>query len=467
MQIAKRAGGVPLGKRLKVLILAEAANPEWVSVPLVGWSLATALARQTEAHIVTQVRNREAFIRAGLRESIDFTAIDTESLLRPLSRLAERFRGNSGVAWTVQTAISSLAYPYFEHLVWKRFGQNIRDHSFDLVHRITPLTPTAPSSLSKRCARAGVAFVVGPLNGGVPWPAGFNSARRAEREWLSYVRSAYRLLPTASDTLKHASAIVAGSKYTLSEVPARNQHKCFYLPENGIDPARFSQKAEKHVSGPLRICFVGRLVPYKGPDILLEALAPLLRSGAAYLDILGDGPLMPVLQEIVRTENLGQAVTLHGWVQHHEVQGIMCRSQMMALPSIREFGGGVVLEAMALGLIPVVVDYAGPGELVDRSVGFKVALADRAGIVDGFRTLFLDLIAKPERLGGLPDACRRRVEDFFTWDAKARQMLQVYEWALNPKRRKPELLPPNGAAVEPLASNEGDNSGRQRGQCAP
>ena len=426
--------------RPRVLIIAEAANPDWVSVPLVGWSLTNALRDVADVHIVTHIRNRQAILEAGLTEGDDFTVIDSEMIARPLWRISNILRGGTGKGWTTATAISVISYYYFEALVWKKFGKAIRSGKFDLVHRITPLSPTTPSIIARKCRRANIPFVLGPLNGGVPWPKGFDSARRQEREWLSYVRSAYKLLPGYRSTLQSASALLIGSKDTLVQIPAKYHEKCVYMPENAIDPAKFSRMASVGNGQTLRACFVGRLVPYKGPDMLLEAAIPLLLEKRLHLDIIGDGPLMPVLLEMVTKEGLASAVTLHGWVAHSQIQEVMCRSQIFAFPSIREFGGGVVLEAMALGLVPIVVDYAGPGELVTSDTGYKLPMDRREKIISSFSEKLKMLADDQQVLVPMSLAARQRVYSLFTWASKARQIREVYDWVWGVRTEKPEFF---------------------------
>ena len=409
----------------RVLIIAEAANPEWVSVPLVGWSLARALGAKCDAHIVTQIRNRDAFLRAGLVEGVDFTAIDSEAFARPLWALGEKLRMGDGKGWTTLQLINALSYPYFEHLIWKAFGSAIKAGAYDIVHRVTPLSPTISSPLARKCARAGVPFVLGPLNGGVPWPKGFDTERRREREWLSYLRSAYKALPGRKATLKHASAIITGSQHTASEVPPRFQSKCIFIPENGIDPARFSGVATPPEHGPLRACFLGRMVPYKGPDMLLEAARPLLESGALEIEMIGDGPML----ESLKAQN-NKGVTWRGWMAHEEVQGVLKSCHLLSFPSIREFGGGVVLEAMALGVPPLIVDYAGPGELVQSEWGIKVPIGTRDEIIARFRAELTALCGDRSTLAPMGAAAIARVENHFTWERKADQVLRVYDWVL-------------------------------------
>ncbi|MGD0958333.1 MAG: glycosyltransferase family 4 protein [Methylomonas sp.] len=415
-----------MNNKIKVLVIAEAANPAWVSVPLIGWSLADALREVADTHLVTQIRNRSDILDAGLKEGVDFTVLDSEKLAAPLWKIGEFLRGGQGKGWTTLAAVSVFSYYYFEYLLWRQFGKAIRAGEYDIVHRITPLSPTTPSLLAKKCRKAGVPFILGPLNGGVPWPRAFDSARRKEKEWLSYVRSAYKLLPGYRSTLACSSALLIGSKYTLSQIPERFRSKCIYLPENAIDPSRFSKTALPAGQGKLRACFVGRFVEYKGPDMLLEAAAPLLKKGVLHIDYIGDGPLMPAIKKIIEREGLEHAVTLHGWVAHKDIQSVMCQSQVLAFPSIREFGGGVVLEAMALGIAPLVVDYAGPGELVNDEVGFKIPIGDREAIINGFRQKLEFIIANPGILALKAGKAQDYVKQEFTWSAKARKILEIY-----------------------------------------
>jgi glycosyltransferase involved in cell wall biosynthesis len=419
----------------RVLVIAEAANPEWVSVPLVGWSLANALRDVADVHIVTQIRNRDAILRAGLIENTgqiegtDFTSIDSETFARPLWKIGEKLRMGQGKGWTTLQLINAISYPYFEHLVWKQFGPAITRGDYDIVHRVTPLSPTINSPIAAKCARAGVPFVLGPLNGGVPWPAGFDAERRREREWLSYVRSAYKALPGRTKTLRHASAILAGSKHTASEMPATAQAKTIFLPENGIDPARFRAatvpKQNDAPPSPLRACFLGRMVPYKGPDMLLEAAAPLLATGKLEIEMIGDGPLLDPLKAQDHT-----GVTWRGWMAHEDVQSVLQTCHLLSFPSIREFGGGVVLEAMALGVPPLIVDYAGPGELVSPDWGLKTPIGPRDQIIANFRAELTRLCADRSSLETLGQNARDRIHSHFTWSRKAEQIKEVYHWVL-------------------------------------
>jgi glycosyltransferase involved in cell wall biosynthesis len=439
----------------RVLLIAEAANPEWASVPLVGWSHSRALAGVARIHLVTHVRNREAILRSGLEEGREFTAIDSERLARPLYRAAELLRGGEGKGWTTVSALNSVSYYYFEHLVWRRFGAELRAGRFDLVHRLTPLNPITPSLLAAKCRRIGVPFVLGPLNGGVPWPRHFDSARRREREWLSYVRNAYRLLPGSRSTFRDSAAVLVGSRDTWVQIPPTFLRRCVYIPENAVDSDRFPEPPARPASPRLRVIFLGRLVPYKGPDMLLEAIAPLVRAGKAELTVVGDGPERANLERMVRELGVGAGVTLAGWINQHAVHASLEAADVLAFPSIREFGGAVALEAMASGAVPIVMDYGGPSELVTPRTGYLLRMGPRSAIVERLRSVLEDIARDPSQLDLRRCAGLQRVRTEFTWGAKARQVREVYRWILGARPDKPDFgMPFPDADPIPVESGE-------------
>ena len=415
----------------RILLIAEAANPEWASVPLVGWSLYQALAKVAHVHLVTQVRNRDALVRTGLVEGKDFTSVDNEWLASPLYKLATVLRGGAQKGWTLNTAFQSIVYYSFEQTLWRKFRKRLVAHEFDLVHRVTPLSPTSQSIIAKRLAKINVPFILGPLNGGVPWPRHFGSVRQAEREWLSIIRQIYKLMPGYRPTRQNSAAIIVGSQYTKNDMPRWAHAKCIYIPENGVDLKRFSLPRNRSANFPLRGAFVGRLVPYKGADILVEAAAEFVKSGKLELHIIGEGPQRLLLEKLIDRLDIRGSVHLHGWVPHLEVQKQLRLCDFLALPSVREFGGGVVLEAMALGVAPIVADYAGPAELIDDKTGISIPFTNRQSLVDGLRQTIRDLLQQPTLLDALGAAGRTRIHEHFTWEAKAKQIAEVYDAVIN------------------------------------
>ena len=431
----------PATQKLRVLVIAEAANPEWTSVPLLGWSHTYALSRVCDVHLATQIRNKEAIERFGWEDGDQFTAINSEKLAAPFNNLALKIRGGDNLGWTIATAAGSLTYPYFEYLVWKNFKQTLKAGDFDVVHRITPVSPTAPSYLAKKLKGIGIPFVVGPLNGGVAWPKEFRDLQHQEKEFLSHIRNVYKLLPGYHALRKNASCIVAGSMATKAQLPDKYRDKILYLPENAIDTKRFSLRNTSEYSLPIKAAFVGRLVPYKGVDMAIEAMADLVRAGKMTFDIYGTGPEQEKLSNMVKDLGLEGKVTVHGFVPNTELQGRLVNADIFVFPSVREFGGGVVLESMALGVVPVIADYAGPAELVTKSSGYFVPLGPREVLIEGFKKQLTAICDDPEELVTKREAAIERIHMHYTWEKKAEQMLHVYRWLLG-LESKPDYQQP-------------------------
>lgn len=432
-------------RRIRTLLIAEGANPTLTSAALVGWSCAIALAKKTDAHLVTHWRNRDDFLAAGLVEHEDFTAIDTRRTQHLAWRTTKLLSPPDAFRWNVYAALSNLVYPVFEHVLWKTFGKRLQDGEFDLVHRILPLSPTTASPLSAKLKRIGVPFVIGPLNGGVPWPAGFKDIKKAERDPGGLLRPLYRLTPGIDATRQKADAIISGSRATTADLPASYHEKCITLPENAIDPERFPLTPRPpREPGPLRISFVGRLVALKGVDMLLEAAIPLLKNGRLELELIGDGPERPTIENRLREEGLDPAPILKGWIDHAELHGHLSRADLFAFPSIREFGGGAVLEAMALGIPPVVLNHGGPPELVPPGTGHILAIEDREQITKDLRTLFTQYAADTNPLETMGKAAQEHIRTYLTWEAKALQIVEVYRWILGERETRPDWGTPLG-----------------------
>jgi glycosyltransferase involved in cell wall biosynthesis len=434
----------PATTGLRILLLAPDCNPESISTQLIGYEHAEALSRLHAVTLVVRAENAEAVRRAGSPfrgiESVDLPLLD-ELYAWALRRI---FRYDYG-----RQSLTAASYPYqiaFEWRAWRRLRSRIRSRDFDVVLRILPIVPVLPSPFAFFLRNGPVPFVIGPLNGGLPWPKGFRQLakqRHAAGYWVANLRGLYRCLPFARSTYTRATAIIAASSHTYGEF-SRHGDKVFFVPgENGLRTSFFAEASRRGArpGSPLELIFVGRLIPLKGCDLALRAAAPLLRGDLARFTIVGDGPERESLQELTKSLGVENAVCFTGWLPSLDTRRQLAKADVLVFPSLREFGGTVVFEALALGAVPVVADFGGPGDIVNPQIGYKISLVNEDDMVSNLESILNTLAKDPNHLETLRRQGIAYAREHLTWDSKARSVTDILRWAIG-RGSKPDLRPP-------------------------
>ncbi|MEL6158176.1 MAG: glycosyltransferase family 4 protein [Cyanobacteria bacterium J06623_5] len=440
-------------KKYRVLLVVDQCNPQWTSVPLLGYRYYQELSQLATVTLVTHQRNKKSLM--ALHPEADIIYMEESPPFREYYKIARRLSTFKGrLMWPLYNALTFPYYQEFNQNVYKRFGSQVRAGAYDIVHAITPITPRYPIRLIEACEKT--PFILGPVNGGVPYPKGLRKIALQEFAYFNVLRSVGRwLLPGYRKTYRKADYILAGSGYTLNliqELFQRSDDSIELYFENGItqkfasvdfSEGRFEQaRAESDdcegaeisstsQGSPIHLLFVGRLVPYKGADMLVEAVSLLpddLRDRIR-VTIAGSGPEETALREQITALQLQDNVEMTGWIPYEEIHALYGAADVFCFPSVREFGGAVVMEAMACGLPCIVVNNGGIGEYVTETTGFKIEPTSREYIVRQLQQHIATLVNNPEL--GYEMACqaRHRAQDFF-WNVKAKKIIEVYDRVL-------------------------------------
>ncbi len=189
---------------------------------------------------------------------------------------------------------------------------------------------------------------------------------------------------------------------------------------------------------PVRILTVARLVEKKGLEYSIRAVAQAhARHPALRYDIVGEGPLRPRLEALIRELGMNDRIFLHGARPANEVGEYLAGAHLFVLASVTaadgdQEGQGLVLqEAQASGLPVLATDHAAFAEgIAPGKSGFLVpergveALAARLG----------ELISHPETWPAMGRAGRDFVAAHFELAQLTRQLAAVYEHAMEAYR---------------------------------
>jgi glycosyltransferase involved in cell wall biosynthesis len=415
-------------KKLKVLMIVEQCNPEWSSVPLVAYNFFKEISKLVDVTLVTHDRNREALEKIDDKRNIVYITESNSS--KKYYKLVESLSAKGRINWPLYHALCYPLYEEFNTQVYKKFQSKILGGDYDIVHALTPMMPRYAVKAVKACKNT--PFLLGPVNGGLPFPTGFQEVAKKEYAALNFLRTLGRyLIPGYVETYKKADRILSGSTYTLNmlkDLFALPDNKIDLFYENGIPKDFLKPKTRTTDGSKINLLFAGRLVPYKCADLVIESISQLDKTiqDKIKLTIVGDGQERSNLENQVQELHLDKIVNFTGWVKQEETADYYSKADIFCFPSVREFGGAVVLEALACGLPCIVANNGGIGEYVTEETGFKIEPISREYLTQELTNKIKILVEDEKLRKNMSVKAIERAKEF-EWGQKATKIVEIYE----------------------------------------
>lgn len=146
--------------------------------------------------------------------------------------------------------------------------------------------------------------------------------------------------------------------------------------------------------GPVRLVCGARLIPEKGVDRLVSAVAALIPAHDVHLDVAGDGPERAPLEAWVRQLGVDQHITFHGMVDRFQMDELLDRADIAVLPSIVEEGlSRFLVEAAGRGCALVATALGGTADVVRHGINGQLVAADD---VEALATALASLVTDPQ-----------------------------------------------------------------------
>lgn len=395
----------------KVILIAYNINPNGVSEALVAIEWLKIIEKYYLVDVITDARHRENLLNHQC-ENTTFHFIEGTYPWRML----EQYTGIKGVAPAM----------FYRKLKRKLLHKDLSNIS--LIHCLTPAGVFFYNDIFK----LGIPVLIGPLGGGLPTPKYFTRAFHLQlignltRDYL------YRQIASSHGWLRYltnAKRIIVGTEYVKEKIPKALHSRCVTIFDTVVDPKVFTPPPTISRNSVVRVLYAGRLVSSKGPILLLEAVRGCLRQGLRgfTVEIAGRGPLHRKLQKLINQYQLQDVVSLLGKLPREGLLKKYQTSDVFCLPTLREPGGTVILEAMACGLPIITSNYGGPGDVVTEQCGIKIELQNYETYVDDLSKALTRLVTNAELRSSMGRASRMRVEQEYSIRALEGKILDLYQ----------------------------------------
>ena len=299
-------------------------------------------------------------------------------------------------------------------------------HQIDVVHQPILVSPKEPSTIFD----LGAPVVIGPLNGGMNYPPGFDRENSLVDWGVKLGRLFADLFNTLIPGKRKATTILVANERTKLALPKGIKGKVIEIVENGVDLSVWNAKTSfKSKNKTVKFVFLGRLVNWKGVDLLLQAFKYVSSRMPVELEIIGDGQERSHLQKLAQELNL-TSVNFTGFLPQTDCVKRLQSADVLVLPSLYECGGAVVLEAMTMAIPAIATNWGGPADYLNETCGILIDPKNPDSFILDLATAMLQLAKSPALRQRLGKAGQQRIRDRFDWEVKVDIMLDIYQDAI-------------------------------------
>ncbi len=188
-----------------------------------------------------------------------------------------------------------------------------------------------------------------------------------------------------------ADGLIVLSDHVKQQVMARHAisaDRIWTLPHGAFE---FGVKMQRHLdhSRPTRLLFLGRIVAYKGLDLLLGAYRLLQQQGAnVSLEVMGSGDISPYAEQL---DGLSGVTLINQWVDEADIGAALARNDVMVMPYREASQSGVAASAATAGMPMVATPVGGLTEqIIDGTTGVIAPTACANGVATAIRRLIDD-----------------------------------------------------------------------------
>ena len=366
----------------KILVSAYACEPYKGSEQAVGWNIVLELAKTNDVHVITRANNKipiEKFLHDSNNLHLTFHYYDAPNLFLSIKN-KEKGVYLYYIIW--QIGIIMLAYK-----IVKRYGIN---YSYHLTFGSIWL-PTFLFLLPTK-------FVWGPVGGGESIPSTFISTLSLRGKLLQYLRKILILTvylnPVFLLSSFKAKAILCRTPDTIKVFPSRLRQKCYLLTDGAIEKDIFQYKQKSSNREGIHLIATSRLIHTKN---------------------------------VISKLGLSNRIALIPFIPRSEILKHLELSDIYLFGSLKEACNLSLLEAMAIGLPVVCLNWSGMAISTDDSCAIRLPVSTPRQMPKDMAAAILKLIKNPELRESMGKAGRKRIKEIFNWENKGNFINQLLD----------------------------------------